>query len=68
VPPAVTVYVTDGKIVRATYHMGKFPEQVLEEIADEILYLAESPTGATAPDDDMIAFSDGHRGWKIKDH
>jgi hypothetical protein len=41
---------------------------VLEEIADEILYLAESPTGATAPDDDMIAFSDGHRGWKIKDH
>lgn len=38
---AITAFVTDGKIVRLTYHFGSPPEQILLEAPGEILYTAQ---------------------------
>lgn len=41
VPPTITVFVTDGKLVRVTYNMGRYPEQVIADVADRLLYASE---------------------------
>lgn len=38
IPATLTVFVTDGKLVRVSYHMGRTPEEVLAEVSDRVIY------------------------------